>query len=309
MTLLAGIPYAEGRLLDLHLPEQADGTAPLVIWSSGSGWMRDDGKEGAAAIAPVFTAAGFAVAGVSVRSSAQALFPAQVQDVKAAIRWLRAHAAEHGIDPDRFAAMGDSSGGWLALMAGFTAEVAELEAPDADTGVSARVQAVVDFFGPTDFLQMDEHMLEGRAFQEFLGIDGNHAHPGSPESRLVGGPIDERREECERANPIRYASRDAPPLLILHGQADPFVPHHQSELLFSALAEHGAEATFYSIPNVGHERTYLEDPALAEGYVVRETRAGGQREVTDAPPPSWETVRRFIRNALSRAPVGSRSSG
>jgi fermentation-respiration switch protein FrsA (DUF1100 family) len=89
-------------------------------------------------------------------------------------------------------------------------------------------------------------------------------------------------------------------MLILHGQADPFVPHHQSELLFAALKEHGNEATFYSLPGVKHEHPYVTDPSRGEGFVVRETSGGEERVVEDAPPPTWETIERFIRSALDR---------
>jgi acetyl esterase/lipase len=274
-----------GNLLDLYLPESAD-TAPLVIWSGGSGWMRDDGKEGARVIAPFFVERGYVVAGVSVRSSAQAIFPAQLEDIEAAIRWLREHAGEHGFDPDRIAIMGNSSGGWVSVMAAVASQ--------------EPVRAVVDFYGPTDFLQMDSHMPDGCAeFKAFLGIDGCHDHPGSPESRLVGGPIEERRDECAAANPIGYVASGAPPMLLLHGQADQFVPHHQSELLFAALKEHGNEATFYSLPGVKHEHPYVTDATRAEGRVVRETRQGDER-VIDAPAPTWETIERFIHSALGR---------
>lgn len=303
---LTNVPYTPGggpgNLLDLYLPEDAagDGPVPLVIWSSGSGWMRADGKEGAADVAPFFTRAGYAVAGVSVRSSAEATFPAQVHDVKAAIRWLRRHAQEHGLDRARFAATGSSSGAWAATMAALTAGVRELDGGRGD-GVPTDVQAVVDFYGPTDFLQMDDHMIgDCQEFRAHVGIDGCHDHPWSPESRLVGGPIRERRDECARANPVAYVRPGAPPMLILHGQADPFVPHHQSELLYEALREHGNEATFYSIPGVGHEHPYVTDPDAAAGRVVRETRGGAERVVADSPPPTWETVERFLADALSR---------
>jgi acetyl esterase/lipase len=273
-----------GNLLDLYLPQAGLEAAPILVWSSGSGWMADNGKEGAAAVAPLFLERGWAVVGVTVRSSAQATFPAQLEDVRAAIGWLREHASEQGLDAGRIAAMGNSSGGWVAVMAGLT----------------AGVQAVVDFYGPTDFLQMDVHMTDGGAeFDAFLGIEGGHAHPGSPESRLVGGPIQERREECARANPISYVRPGAPPMLILHGQADPYVPHHQSELLFAALTEHGNEATFYSLPGVRHEHPYVDDAALAPGYDVRETRQGRERVVEHAPPPTWETIECFARTAVT----------
>jgi acetyl esterase/lipase len=268
---------------------------PLVVWSSGSGWMRDDGKHGAADVAPFFTSLGYAVAGVSVRSSSQAIFPAQVHDVKAAIRWLRARAGEYGFDPDRFAIMGDSSGGWAATMAALTGDLPELEGEVGVDHVSSRVQVAVDFYGPTDFLQMDAHTPGGcEEFRSFLGIAGCHDDPGSPESLLVGGPIETRLDECARANPITYVGPEAPPMMILHGRDDPFVPHHQSELLYAALVESEAEAVFYSIPDVGHERPYVTDPRRAAGYTVYSTRGS-----EDHPDPTWETVERFIARALT----------
>lgn len=291
-------PDGAGHLLDLYLPGNHVAPVPLVIWSSGSGWLRDDGKHGAAALAPFFTEAGYAVAGISVRSSSQATFPAQLQDAKAAVRWLRGHADEYGLDPGRVAIMGNSSGGWVATMVALTADVAELDGPSGALGVSSRVQAAVDFFGPTDFLQMDAHMIGGCAeFRAFLGIDRCHDDPGSPESRLVGGPIELNREACARANPIPYVGAGAPPMLILHGQLDPFVPHHQSELLYEALREHGNEAIFYSIPGMGHELPYVTDSTRAEGYVALSTTGDGGGDT--APPPTWQTIEAFVARALS----------
>jgi acetyl esterase/lipase len=288
-----------GHLLDLYLPEKGGAPVPLVIWSSGSGWLRDDGKHGAEDLAAFFTGVGYAVAGISVRSSEQALFPAQVHDAKAAVRWLRGHAGAYGLDPNRFAIMGDSSGGWLAAMVALTQGIPELDGAAAANNVSSRVHAAVDFYGPTDFLQMDAHMPGGgEEFRNYLGIEGCHDDPASPESRLVGGPIETRRDACARANPVTNVGPEAPPMLILHGQADPFVPHHQSELLFEALREHGNAAVFYSIPNVGHERPYVTDPARSAGYVATSTFAGAS---TEQPAPTWETIENFVADALGRS--------
>jgi acetyl esterase/lipase len=305
-TVLTNVAYAPpepadgaGHLLDLYLPEEGEAPVPLVIWSSGSGWLRDDGKHGAGDLAAFFTGAGYAVAGISVRSSEQALFPAQVHDAKAAVRWLRGHAGAYGLDPNRFAIMGDSSGGWLAAMVALTQGIPELDGAAAANNVSSRVHVVVDFYGPTDFLQMDAHMPGGgEEFRNYLGIEGCHDDPASPESRLVGGPIETRRDACARANPVTYVGPEAPPMLILHGQADPFVPHHQSELLFEALREHGNAAVFYSIPNVGHERPYVTDPARSAGYVATSTFAGAS---TEQPAPTWETIENFVADALGRS--------
>jgi acetyl esterase/lipase len=293
-------PQSAGHLLDLYVPDSDSAASwPLVIWSSGSGFRRDDGKHGAANIADFFTRAGYAVAGVSVRSSAQARFPAQVHDVKAAIRWLRANAAELRLDPGRLAIMGNSSGGWLASMAALTQDVDELEGQVGVLDVSSSVQVAVDLYGPTDFLQMDAHMLDGgTAFRKYLDLERNHADPQSPESLLLGAPIETVPELVERANPATYVRPGHPPLLIVHGRLDLYVPHHQSELLYSALEQRGGEATFVSVPGIGHEHPYVTDPCFAEGYVVRSTRTSlGE----DMPPPTWETIERFIANALSRS--------
>jgi acetyl esterase/lipase len=288
--LVADIRYgdAEGNLLDLHLPARAQAPAPILFWSGGSGWMRNDGKDTAALIAPHFNALGYAVAGVSIRSSAQATFPAQLEDVDAALHWLGAHAAEHGLDAGALATMGNSSGGWVATMAALA--------------TAHPVRAVVDLFGPTDFLVMDAHMIDGgEFFNGLLDIDGGHDDARSPESALVGGAIHERVEACNAASPLRHVRAGAPPMLIVHGQADPIVPHHQSELLFAALTAHGNTARFYSIPGAKHEYPWLTDASAAEGYVVRETAAGSERAVSDAPPPTFATVGRFVDEALGRA--------
>ena len=216
-------PTSRGHLLDLYLPETSrDVRRPVLIWTGGSAWMADNGKDSAGPIAEVFTARGYAVAGVSIRSSSQAIFPAQVHDIKAAIRWLRAHAREYRLDPHRFAIIGDSSGGWTTAMAALTGDVRALEGRVGVTRGSSRVQAAVAFYPPTDFLQMDEQMLPGacEAFNELLGIENCHNDPLSPESRLVGCPIQTCPRAVQRANPINYISRADPPMMILHGQAD-----------------------------------------------------------------------------------------
>jgi acetyl esterase/lipase len=287
---------SRGHLLDLYLPDDGGGSRPLVIWSSGSAFMGDDGKSGAVALAGFFNAAGYAVAGISVRSSSQAIFPAQLHDLKAAIRWLRGHAPEYGIDPDRFAIVGNSSGGWVAAMAAVTSGAVGLEGDVGEQGASSSVQVAIDFYGPTDFLQMDAHMPGNCAeFNARFAFSGCHDDPRSPESLLVGGRISEHPEAVARANPAGYVSSSAPPIMVLHGQADPYVPHHQSELLYAALREHDCDAVFYSIPNMGHEHPYVTDPARAAGWELHSTRDSVDR----ADPPTWETIERFIASSLN----------
>jgi acetyl esterase/lipase len=266
----------------------------VLIACGGSAFLDDGGSYYAAELAPWFTGAGFAVAGVCTRSSGQARFPAQVHDVKAAIRWLRAHAGVHGLDPDRFAIMGDSSGGWTAAMAGLARD--RLEGFVGETSGSSRVQAVVDLYGPTDFLQMDAQMLPGACatFNELMGLDDCHDDPGSPESRLMGFPIQSRPHEVGAANPCTHVSTDAPPFFLAHGQLDALVPHGQSELLFGALAAVGAEATFFSVPGIGHDKGIVS-PGVPEAVVRSTSSRGTERETR----PTLEAIERFLRSTLA----------
>jgi acetyl esterase/lipase len=265
---------SRGHLLDIYLPSRhANAKLPVLVWSSGSGWLGDNGKQGAAAFAAHFNDAGYAVVGISVRSSLQATFPAQLHDAKAAIRWLRRHAAEYQLDPARIAASGNSSGGWVATMLGVTGGVRALEGDVGVTGESSRVQAVVDFFGPTDLLAMDSQMLPGACdrFNAAFGLQDCHNDPNSPEGRLIGCAIQSCPVQAEAANPINYVSRGDPPMLILHGQADELVPHGQSVALFEALEDRCLDARFHSIPGVGHSTGFVFDTSQATGQTVYDT--------------------------------------
>jgi acetyl esterase/lipase len=234
--------------LDLYLPKEGK-NLPLIINIHG-GAFRGGNKE--MGVPSDYLALGFAVASINYRLSQHAIFPAQIEDCKAAVRWLRAHAAEYRLDPNHFAAWGSSAGGHLAAMLGTTGEVNAFEVGQ-NLGVSSRVQAVVDYFGPTDFLQMDAHRLpKGQV----------HSGSDSPESLLVGGPIQENKEKTARANPITYVTKSAPPFLICHGDHDPLVPHHQSELLEAALKKAGVPVIFYTVEGAGHGG--FQDPKVPE---------------------------------------------
>lgn len=292
---------SRGHLLDLYLPSSVgNARRPLVIWTGGSAWLADNGKDSAGPIADVFTAKGYAVAGVSIRSSSQAAFPAQVYDIKAAIRWLRAHAAQYRLDPDRFAIMGDSSGGWTTAMAGLTGGVSALEGSVGVTGVSSRVQAAVAFYPPTDFLRMDEQMLPGACafFNQILGLTDCHNDPLSPESRLVGCAIQTCPQAAGKANPINYVDRRDPPMMILHGQADPLVPPGQSVLLYDAIRSRCGAAGLYSVPNAGHNWREILDPANHESQTFSLTFGCRQWTSVGTPDPTWGTIERFLRLSL-----------
>ncbi|MFC3988939.1 alpha/beta hydrolase [Actinoplanes siamensis] len=293
--IFKNVAYAEaqpagthGHLLDLYLPAQPATTPrPLLIVMGGSGWFADDGKGYAPALAPYFTAHGFVVAGVSTRSSQQAKFPAQVQDVRAAIRWLGANAGRFEFDPGRMAALGDSSGGWTALMAGV-----------GGTGV----RAVVDLYAPIDFLRMDEHMLPGAcaAFNRTFHLDACHASAMSPESALLGCPILICPERVASANPLNRLTPAAPPVLIIHGTQDGLVPLQQSRQLFDGLAAAGVPTTFYTVPGVGHNRNIVSADA---GRAT--VRVAGERLIPDAAHPTYAVIESFLRAALLRGEASS----
>jgi len=232
---------ASGRamLLDLYLPEKSDKPLPLIIWIHGGAWMA--GSKDGPSPALRFTANGYAVAHVGYRLSQEARFPAQIHDCKAAVRWLRANAGKYNLDPNKFIAWGGSAGGHLVALLGTSGGVAELEGNDNDLKESSRVQAVVDWFGPTDFL----HIGDAQS-------DLQHNAPDSPESKLIGGALLENKDKAAKASPITYVSKEAPPFLIMHGDHDRTVPFNQSELLYTALKKVGVDATFVPMKGAGH---------------------------------------------------------
>lgn len=300
----AGLAYAppdpatsNGHQLDLYVPSGTVGRLPVVIWTGGSAWMADTGKNTARALAGVLNPAGYAVAGVSIRSSAQVTFPGQLHDMKAAIRWLRANASIYGLDPDRIGIMGDSSGGWTTAMAALTGDAPEMEGIVGTTGVSSAVQVAVAFYPPTNFLDMD-----GWALRPCEG-DRCHDAPVSPESRLVGCAIQSCPEAVRAANPARYITPADPPLMILHGNSDPLVPHHQGEQLYMALNKACRDAVFISLPTAGHGPWFgfLTDDRVRAGATMRSTTAAGC--VVTNPTlvtPTWPMVIDFLDATLKR---------
>jgi acetyl esterase/lipase len=234
--------------LDLYLPAKPEEKRPLVVWIHGGAWMAGD-KNGTPALPLV--GHGYAVASVEYRLSPEAKFPAQIYDCKAAIRWLRAHAKEYGLDAEHVGVWGSSAGGHLVALVGTSGGVKELEGDEGNQEYSSRVQAVCDWFGPTDFLQMDR-----------AGSQIHHDGRDSPEARLIGGPIQENREKAAKANPITYVSKDDPPFLIMHGDQDPQVPFNQSELLNDALKKAGVPVTFQPIKGAGHGGPLFNTPEV-----------------------------------------------
>jgi len=287
---------SNGHKLDLYLPAGAK-PWPVVIWTSGSAWMADTGKRGAGALALRLNPAGYAVAGVSIRSSSQVQFPGQLHDIKAAVRWLRTNAARYDLDADHIAIMGDSSGGWTAAMAAVTGDAPEMEGSVGTAGVSSAVQAAVAFYPPTDFLAMDAWALRR--------CEGPRCHDNeaSPESRLVGCAIQSCPDRVRAASPLRYVTAADPPVMILHGDSDPLVPHNQGERLYMALNKACLDAIFISLPKAPHGSwiRFLTDDALREAATMRSTSTAGC-SVTNPTPytPTWQTVIEFLDKHMKR---------
>jgi acetyl esterase/lipase len=223
---------SQAQQLDIYLPDQGDGPFPIILHIHGGGFAIGDKRD--IHLVPYLRALqrGYAVVSVNYRLSDEAIFPAAVMDVKAALRWLRANRAAYHLDGNRIAACGGSAGGNLAALVAVTAHVAELEdKSQGNASYSCGVQAAVDMFGPTDFLKMDEQLV-----QNGLGPCDHH-ETQSPESRYLGAPIAQIPEKVAWANPMTFVHKDMPPLLIQHGRVDHLVPVQQSIIFVEKIKE------------------------------------------------------------------------
>lgn len=229
--------------LDLFVPKVPKSEKlPLIVFIHGGAWRSGDKLAGGQQVLRYVQTGEYAGASIGYRLSGDAIWPAQIHDCKAAIRWLKAHSAENGIDPERIGVMGVSAGGHLVAMLGTSGKVAGLE---GDLGehdlVDSRITCVVDFFGPSDLLTMGDFPSS---------LDHNSAE--SPESKLIGGTLPQNKEQAKAASPLTYVTADDPPFLIVHGTEDPLVPYDQSVQLDRALREAGAKSLLLQISGGGH---------------------------------------------------------
>ena len=227
--------------LDIAVPRNLAAPAPAIMDIQGGAWRQvlntvEDAKFWA----------GYGFVGVSIthRTSDIAIFPAAVHDCKAAVRWLRANAEKYNIDPEKIGVTGFSSGGHLAALLGTSGGDPYLEGRVGNPGYSSRVQAVVDHFGPTDFMRMNE--------RKYVASEMDHFAPDSPESLFLGGPLKERAELARLASPLTYVDSGDPPMLIAHGENDRLVPMEQSEILHEALKKAGVPVEFIRVKNADH---------------------------------------------------------
>jgi acetyl esterase/lipase len=236
--------------LELLVPIESTAPTPLLIWIHGGGW-----KSGSRLPVPARAAdlcgRGYAVASIDYRLMPNAIWPAQLHDVKGAVRWLRANASTYNLDPERFGAWGESAGGHLTALLATSGgvpsvtignETFDLEGTvGGNLGVSSRLQAAVDWYGATDFLQM-----------RFYPSTVSHDSAGSDEGRFIGGSVQDFPERTATANPITYVTPDDPPFLMMHGTLDRLIPFNQSELLVDALNAAGVRVDFRPVAGAGH---------------------------------------------------------
>lgn len=238
------IVYGKGGDHDLeatlYRPEDRDDALPVIVWVHGGAWMGGTRHDDADYCRRIVHA-GFACLAISYRFSQEATFPAQIEDCKCAVRYLRAHADELGILPDKIGAWGVSAGGHLVTLLGTSTNRPALEGDGGWPEYKSNVQAVCDWFGPTDLLQMARYQS-----------DIDHTAADAPESLLIGGPVHENPEKAKKANPITYISAAMPPIYIAHGTKDRIVPFNQSELLLEALVAKGHSVTFEPMEGAEH---------------------------------------------------------
>lgn len=239
---------SDAQRLDLYLPSTGSAPHPLVVIIHGGGWTLGDkrGELPSAAIPGLLTL-GYAVASVNYRLADEAVFPAPLLDVRAAIRYLRANAARFEVDPGRIAAVGESAGAHLAVLLGTTADVAAFDDPAlGNAGVSSAVQAVVDFYGPADLTTSDAQRLLNRACPQ---------EPDPAIALLLGATPASAPDLAAAASPVSYlhSGQELPPFFIAHGDADCVVPYQQSEELHDAIeAVAPGRSQLTIVPGSGH---------------------------------------------------------
>jgi acetyl esterase/lipase len=236
----------EAQRLDLYLPEKAsEKPLPLVVHIHGGGWK--GGSKFPCSLAPMVNR-GYVVASLEYRFSQKALFPAQIQDCQAAIRWLRANAKTYNIDTEHVGVVGGSAGGHLSALVATAGGKDTFPKIGGNDDQSDRVQCVIDIFGPTNFATVIEQAENDKNVRNIFKFNT----PSDPYSSLIGVGLNEDKATTDAVSPVTYVSEDNPPTLILHGTHDTLVPYAQSEELAAALEAKGVPVWLQTLPGSGH---------------------------------------------------------
>jgi len=323
-TLTYASPAGAELVLDLYLPSNPiRRPAPVILFLHGGGWSggtRTTGPD----FRRYFGSAGFAMASIEYRLTPSITFPANVEDVRTAVRWLKANAAAQQIDPDRICLWGTSAGAHLAAVAALAPHGMFEGSGNLDR--TSDVRCVLDAYGPTKFDVMDAQAEQEKGSLQTPvvtiavgGRGGNadsarattpltapppamlHDPPTSAESRLVGGAVQTVPDRVKAASPLTYVRGDAPPFLIMHGLADNAVPHGQSVLLYDALKAAGSEVTLRLVDGLPHtffNRTDLDDVAGPFRMDVREHPRRGTESTRVDRAGVFEVARAFFEANL-----------
>lgn len=242
--------------LDLYLPDQnAEKPEPLLVWIHGGGW-RGGSKSGCRFAGLV--SHGYIVASVEYRFSQKAIFPAQIQDCQAAIRWLRANAKKYNIDPDHIGVGGDSAGGHLVSLLGTSGGKKAFPMIGGNEEQSDRVQAVCDFYGPEDFNTVMQQAEDDKNVKNIFKFNT----PSDPYSGLIGVSLGSDKAKGDAVSPVHFVSKDNPPFLILHGDHDALVPFAQGKEIEAALKAQNVPVYLQEFPGGGHGGPAFGKPAV-----------------------------------------------
>lgn len=247
----------ESQKLDLYLPEQVPAVPlPLVVHIHGGGWLG-----GSKFPCPVAGMAekGYVVASIEYRFSNKAVFPAQIQDCQAAIRWLRANHEKYHFDPEKIGVVGASAGGHLSALVGTSGGKNTFPIIGGNAEQSDRVQAVCDLFGPTDFTTVVQQAAEDTKVKNIFQFNS----PKDPYSLLIGANLGDKAKSSA-VSPVTYVSKDNPPFLILHGTHDALVPYAQSVQFSESLKEKGVPVWLQTLPGAGHGGPAFGQPAMLQ---------------------------------------------
>jgi acetyl esterase/lipase len=276
------LPYADTsnpkQAVDLYLPKKPNSTQPLpvVAFIHGGGWVNGDRIGYGAACVQMARTGDYAAVAVGYRLTKEASWPAQIHDCKAAIRWIRGHAKEFNLDPDRIAVWGSSAGGHLCSLLGTSGDVKELEGDlGAFTTLSSRVHCVVNQCGPEDFNQALMFDPEGKPNFADDAVSG-----------LLGGSALDKPAEAKAASPITYVTRDDPPFLTIHGTADQRVAYRHAETLHAALQKTGVPSLLLPITGGNHGSVgHPEAKKRGEQFVASQLR-GVKADIDLTPIPA-----------------------
>lgn len=292
----SGITYADtdpnSHKLDIYMPSGGTAPYPVVVWIHGGAFKSGSRTDGnASQLASMLGPVGIAVVSIDYRLSGVAKWPAQIQDCKAVVRWVRANAATYKFNPDRIGSAGGSAGGHLAAMLGLAGNVKTFTIGQATMDIegtiggnrqySSGVQAVLDMYGPANFLTLNSACPTNSPTVS----SQDHDAADSPESALIGGKIQQFPDSAKLASPVSYVSSDDPPFLILHGNRDPLIVSCQSvelsTLLKAAFAANKKECTFiqYSSQSHGFNVTTGRDSVIAffTRHLLSPTPVAGQQ--------------------------------